>query len=239
MHKTVRRGYSINDQKEFGSKFIDKLFRAGQDLKYLLNRGYNIKGASTFVGNHFLLSERQRLALVRAVSSDKSIRMRKGKEIKSIPCGSVVNIDGFNTIITLEVALSDSLLLKSMDGTIRDLAALRGTYHLIDKTDTAIMLIGKTLEKNKASKVVFYLDAPVSNSKSLKKRIIELLAQFTFEVHVEIINNVDATLEKLDNVVTSDAVILDKCVSWINLNAKIIGEIQERYPYIDFSVCTD
>lgn len=33
-----------------------------------------------------------------------------------------------------------------MDGTIRDSAALRGTYRLIDKTKTAIMLIGKMLE---------------------------------------------------------------------------------------------
>lgn len=236
MGTTVKRGYCPNDLKEFGSESNDNLLKAGQDLQYLLNQGYNIKGASTFVGNHYLLSERQRLALVRAVSSEKSIKIRENKEIKSIPHGSVVNIDGFNTIITLEVALSDSLLLKSMDGTIRDLAALRGTYRLIDKTDTAIMLIGKNLEKNKTERAVFYLDAPVSNSGRLKQRIIELLKQFTFGVQVEVINNVDAVLEKLDNVITSDAIILDKCVSWINLNAKIIEEINEDYPYIDFSV---
>lgn len=236
MSTTVKRGYSPNDQKEFCSKSVDILLKAGRDLQYLLNQGYNIKGASTFIGNHYLLSERQRLALVRAISSNESIKMREAKEVKIIPQGSVVNIDGFNTIITLEVALSDSLLLKSMDGTIRDLAALRGTYRLIDKTDTAITLIGSILEKNKVEKAVFYLDAPVSNSGRLKQRITELLNQFTFEVQVEVINNVDAVLEKLDNVITSDAIILDKCVSWINLNAKIIGEIYKSYPYIDFSV---
>ncbi len=238
MSITVKRGYSPNDQKEFSSKSIDKLLKAGRDLQYLLNQGYNIKGASTFVGNHYLLSERQRLALARAVSSNENIKMRESKEVKNIPQGSVVNIDGFNTIITLEVALSDSLLLKSMDGTIRDLAALRGTYRLIDKTDTAIMLIGSVLEKNKINKAIFYLDAPVSNSGRLKQRIIELLNQFTFEVHVEVINNVDAILEKLDNVITSDAIILDKCVSWINLSSKIIGEIDRDYPYIDFRELT-
>ncbi len=182
-----------------------------------------------------MLSERQRLALMRAVSSEESIQRRESKEVKIIPDGSVVNIDGFNTIITLEVALSDSLLLKSMDGTVRDLAALRGTYRLIDKTDTAIMLLGKILQKNKVNAVVFYLDAPVSNSGRLKLRILELLHQFDFIVQVEVINNVDATLEKLDNVITSDAIILDKCVSWINLNAQIIAEINTNYPYVDFS----
>ncbi len=63
----------------------------------------------------------------------------------------------------MEVGLSNSLLLKSMNETI-DWAALRGTYRLIDKTDTAIMLIGKYLERNEVDKAVFYLDAPVSNS---------------------------------------------------------------------------
>lgn len=235
MSTIVKRGYSPNDQREFGDKSINKLLKAGRDLQYLLNQGYNIKGASAFVGNHYLLSERQRLGLVRAVSSEKSIKMRKSKEIEQIPFGSVINIDGFNTVITLEVALSDSLLLKCMDGTIRDLAALRGTYRLIDKTDTAILLIGKILEKNKIGKVIFYLDAPVSNSGRLKQRIIELLNQFNFEVQVEVVQSVDTVLEKLDNVITSDAIILDKCISWINLNAKIIEEINEDYPYVDFS----
>lgn len=145
MSTTVKRGYSPNDQKEFGGKSIDILLKAGRDLQYLLNQGYNIKSASTFVGNHYLLSERQRLALVRAISSEENIKMRKNKEI------------------------------------------------------------------------------------------IGLLSSFDFEVQVEVINNVDAILEKLDNVITSDAIILDKCVSWINLNAKIIEEVNADYPYIDFN----
>lgn len=160
---------------------------------------------------------------------------RKGKEIIGSFQNKVVNIDGFNTIITLEVAFSNSLLLKCMDGTIRDLAALRGTYKLIDKTDIAIIEIGKMLEKNKIKKAIFYLDAPVSNSGRLKLRIIELLEKFKFEVQVENIKTVDSTLKTLENVVTSDAIILDNCKSWINLNERIIEE-KGGYTYIDFTV---
>lgn len=203
-------------------------------MSTIVKRGYPIKSASTFVGNHYLLSERQRLALARAVSSEESIGLRKAKEIESLLPGSTVNIDGFNTIITLEVALSDSLLLKCMDGTVRDLAALRGTYRLIDKTETAVLLIGKALEREKVAKAVFYLDAPVSNSGRLKQRILGVFNQFNFEVQVEVINNVDSVLEKLDNVITSDAIILDKCISWMNLNAKIIEDIANKSQYIDF-----
>lgn len=237
MNKTVRRGFVPTDEKDFCDNELKKIYLAASDLYYLINRGYNIKGASIFVGNHYLLSERQRLAFVRAVSSKDKIKQRIEKEIKKDLQNKIVNIDGFNTIITLEVAFSGSTLLWCMDGTIRDLAGLRGTYRLIDKTDLAIIYIGRALEKYKITKAIFYLDAPVSNSGKLKKRILELLEKFNFDLQVENINNVDSVLEKLSNVVTSDAIILDKCKSWINLNKKIIDEIEEC-SYINMSFDT-
>lgn len=236
MCKIVKRGHFPSDEKEFTGKLLEKLYKAGHDLHYLLNQGYNIKGASVFVGNHYLLSERQRLALTRAVSSEKNIRARKEKEVKDNLENSTVNIDGFNTIITLEVALSNSLLIKCMDGTIRDLAGLRGTYRIIDKTEVSTIKIGEVLERYKVKKANFYLDAPVSNSGNLKKKIEELLNDFTFEVEVLNINNVDSTLEKLDNVITSDAIILDKCKSWINLNKEIIEKDIENNFCLDFNL---
>lgn len=236
MCKIVKRGHFPSDEKEFTGKHVDKLYKAGQDLYYLLNQGYNIKGASVFVGNHYLLSERQRLALSRAISSEKNIKIRKEKEVKDNLENSIVNIDGFNTIITLEVALSNSLLIKCMDGTIRDLAGLRGTYRIIDKTELSIMKIGETLEKHKIKKANFYLDAPVSNSGNLKKKIEELLKNFDFEVEVMNINNVDSTLETLDNVISSDAIILDKCKSWINVNKEILDKKIENNLCVDFNL---
>lgn len=236
MCKVVRRGHFPSDEKEFKGKPLEKLYSAGKDLYYLLNQGYKIKGASVFVGNHYLLSERQRLALTRGISSEENIKTRKDKEVKSNLENATVNIDGFNTIITLEVALSHSLLIKSMDETYRDLAGLRGTYRIVDKTQLAIILIGETLEKHKIKKVNFYLDAPVSNSGNLSKKILELLKDFSFDLEVININNVDATLETLDNVITSDAIILDKCKSWINLNKEIIEEKTENQFFVDFAL---
>jgi hypothetical protein len=106
MSKNVRRGYMPNDEKEFDSSSLEKLYQAGCDLYYLLNQGYNKKSAAVFVGNHYLLTERQRMALTRAISAEKNNQIRKEKENKEILEDSIVNIDGFNTIITLEVALS-------------------------------------------------------------------------------------------------------------------------------------
>ena len=236
MGRSVQRGHAPDDRTEFGESAVPKLHRAAQNLYYLLNQGYPIKGASVFVGNHYQMSERQRLALMRAVSSRESIENRKNKELRELPQGGVVHIDGFNTIITLEVALSGSLLLKCMDGAVRDLAALRGTYRLIDETTQAILMIGRILEKGGIGKAVFYLDSPVSNSGRLKEQIGTLLGDYPFELQFEVIHNVDVTLEALENVITSDAIILDKCKSWYNLGSRIIEENIKDYPFVDFSV---
>ena len=125
----VRRGYEPKDAVEFGPKALQKLNAAAQELVFLMNRGYDTKTASTFIGNHHLLSERQRLALARIVSAREALKTREEKRLASPPESLV--LDGFNTIITLEVALSGSLLLEGMDGTIRDLAGLQiGRAHV-------------------------------------------------------------------------------------------------------------
>lgn len=143
-------------------------------------------------------------------------------------------MDGFNVIITLEVILSNSLIIKSMDGTIRDLAGLRGTYSVIDKTEIAINLIGNWLLENEVEKAIFYLDKPVSNSGRLKMKILELFENLQFQIEVEVIDNVDSVLETKENVVYSDAIILDKCVSWINMNKYIIDRNELEIRCVDF-----
>lgn len=217
MSKVVKRGYVPEDEREFSEKSLITLKSAAKDICYLMEQGYPIKSASTFVGNHYLLSERQRLALVRSISIEKQVAIRKQKEIVLLEEDATLYIDGFNTIITLEVAFSGSPLFDCMDGTIRDLAGLRGTYRIIDKTKLAIDAIGKVLTKYKVRKVVFYLDAPVSNSGRLAQLIREQYKDLPFALEIEVIPQVDAVLQKLDHVVTSDAIILDHVGSWFNL----------------------
>lgn len=109
-----------------------------------------------------------------------------------------------------------------MDGTIRDLAGMRGTYRIIDKTEEAIRLMMQTLERLKVLEVVIYLDQPVSNSGRLKTLILELAQDYPMQVTAQVLNEVDQVLEQLSGVVSSDAIILDKCISWFNLNEMII-----------------
>ena len=67
-------------------------------------------------------------------------------------------------------------------------------------------------------------------------RILELLAKYSYEVKVELVNNPDVILETKDCVITSDAIILNKCESWINLAFDIVSEKLSKLQYIDLSM---
>lgn len=231
----VKRGYVETDGRDFNLEQLCILHKAQKDIFYLLEHGYPIKSASTFVGNHYLLTERQRLAITRATCTLETLKKRANKRIMDNFEGKTVSIDGLNQIITLEVALSESTLISCMDGTIRDLAGLRGTYRLIDKTDRAIKLIAEQLKEMKIKKVIFYLDSPVSNTGKLKIRICELIDSYPFDLSVELVENADVILETKDFVITSDSIILNKCESWINLIPLILERQSNPIRFIDLS----
>ena len=136
-------------------------------------------------------------------------------------------IDGFNTIITLEVMLSDSILFSCMDGAIRDLASLRGTYRIIDVTEPAVRLALETLEEAGASAVKLLLDQPVSNSGRLKALITDVSQENHLMTDVIIQKDVDRLLYQKENVITSDSVILDHCTSWFNLAEVCLGKLKK------------
>ncbi len=229
--KNVKRGFDPDDEKIFSVENIAKLKIVQEEIEWLLDRGYKMKQIIEFIGNHYLLSVRARTALQRTTSSTSDYEKRRATMLP-FECAKdgCLNIDGFNIIITLEVAISGSPILLGKDGVYRDLAGLRGTYRIIDKTDTAISLIGKTLQELSVPMVKFYLDSPVSNSGRLKTKILEYSEQWGMPVEVDLIPNVDAVLAGKERVVTGDSIILDECKSWFNLSRKIIEDhIQDAW----------
>ena len=106
-----------------------------------------------------------------------------------------------------------------MDGAIRDLAALRGTYRIIPETAEAARTLFSALAEMGARKVNILLDEPVSNSGRLKTLLAEAGEGIPFSLDIEIRKDVDLSLYGKENVITSDSVILDHCTSWVNLMA--------------------
>ncbi len=224
----AKRGYLPEDERNFSPAAIRVLKTASRHVCWLLNEGYELRSASTFVGNHFLLSERQRLAVARSTAADEPLKIRKAKE-KTALDGAEIWIDGFNTVITLEVMFSDSLLFECMDGTIRDLAALCGTYRIIPETEKAVRALFDTLNEQHIKTARILLDEPVSNSGRLKTLLAEMGEGYPFELDIQILKAVDSALWDKENVVTTDSIILDRCVSWFNLT-KICAEKHGAMP---------
>ena len=231
----AKRGYVPEDERNFAPEAIHTMQIASRHVRYLINEGYDLKQASTFVGNHFLLSERQRLAIMRSLATDEQLAVRQSRQVQISDLeGKEVWIDGFNTIITLEVILSEGILFECMDGTIRDLAALRGTYRLIPETSEAVRMMLQALQKARISKATILLDEPVSNSGRLKALIADIGEEFGFELDIQILRDVDRSLYGRENVITSDSVILDHCICWVNLAAECIKETgAQRFRLLD------
>ncbi len=232
-----KRGFDLLDNRWFSPTELVKLRQANRDITWLINRGYKFENSVTFVSNRFLFSNRQRDALKRTICTQQQLQSRKAKKqsLTKLKDGPIY-IDGFNLIITLEVALSRGTLVVGNDGSLRDLAGLRGTYRLIEQTDDALRLIAEFLSLYAVPKVVFYLDAPVSNSKKLKAKILSMMSGFSIATDVELVPNADSVLRTRERIVSTDAILLDQCISYFDLSQSIIHHYLKALAVIDFSL---
>lgn len=221
----TRRGYQPEDERFFSPSSMAFLRKVQSEFQWLLDHDYPIDSSLAFVGNRYRLSARQRIAMKRASATSVQYMHRADKRL-DYDCvrDGCLHIDGFNLIIPLEVALSGSLLILGKDDVIRDLAGLRGTYRIIDKTQTALDLIGRTLVEYEAPELKFYLDAPVSNSGRLRQKILETAEQWGIPTEVLLVPNADKVIGGMERVVTGDSIILDSCISWFNLTKKIVDD---------------
>lgn len=220
------RGKESNDDIIFGNKWLPVLGEAVKDMSHLLTRGYGERSSLELVGNRYKLNSRQRKAVFRMSSSEKDVLVRQTKScLKEDLCDEVVDIDGFNILILLESALSGAYVFKCKDGTYRDISSVHGSYKRVIKTEDAINIVGKVLNELRALEINWFLDAPVSNSGRLKKRLEEIGNENSYKWNVILANNPDNLLAKSGNiVVSSDGWILDRCSKWFNLSALIIEE---------------
>lgn len=213
------RGPAPEDDELFDERAIAVLRVALHDLEWLLDRGYPLPSALTFVGDRYQLAARQRLAVRRSAASTEQRRVRSERLLPLVRIAAAdVVVDAFNLLITLEVALGGGIVLVGSDGAARDLAGLRGNYRIVEHTERAIELASAAL--GGARSVRFLLDAPVSNSGRLRG-LLEARGH-----RAELVDDVDRALVALPNVVSADGAVLDACVSWFNVARAIVDRIE-------------
>jgi len=223
------RGSHPDDVNLFAQEKLDDLRRAVADYSLLLSRGYAEKSSLKLVGDHFALTERQRLAVMRSACSDMQLAGRRARQVDvSQLVGRAMEIDGYNLLITVESALSGAPVFVGRDGCMRDLGGIHGSYRKVSETIPAIGLIARHLLALGVRHARWLFDSPVSNSGRLKTLLGELIREHGWPFEVELDVNPDNLLIASDKpVATSDSNILDECSQWVNLTTHIItSEIQ-------------
>ena len=217
------RGANPDDARLFAPAELPRLRAAAEEVAWLLGRGWPKDAAVGAVGSHHQLELRQRIAVARTVCSEDERRSRIARAVRPDEvAGRALTVDGWNLLITLEVALAGGPLLVGFDGALRDLAGLRGSWHPVAETEAALALVGAHLAALRPGSARFLFDAPVSNSGRVRARLAEVARSWPFPVAAELVPNADPLLDR--DAVTADAAVLDRCASWVNLGRWIVEE---------------
>jgi hypothetical protein len=151
------RGPHPGDAQLFTTQTLPVLRRAVSEMSWLLSRGYGDKSSQKLVGDRYTLTQRQRLAVMRACCSDSQLENRTQKQMPPDEIESEqLLIDGYNLLITVEAALAGAPLFIGRDGCIRDLASVHGTYRKVQETLPAIEVIAHILNDLKMSEVFWF-----------------------------------------------------------------------------------
>jgi len=219
------RGAHPEDARLFCPQAVAALRAAVADLSWLLGRNYATPSAVKLVGDRYNLTERQRVAVMRAACSDRAAAARLARRVPTERlAGRRLLIDGYNLLTTVEAALSGGVILACRDSCYRDMASVHGTWRKVDETPAALALIGEALAEAGADDCVWLLDSPVSNSGRLKSLIEQLAAARRWNWRVELPLNPDAVLKTgAEIAVTADSAVLDECGQWTDLARHVVG----------------
>jgi hypothetical protein len=219
------RAPHLDDARLFGPDALPRLRAAAEEMAYLRDRDYSTVTALSAVANHHQLELRQRAALSRGVCSAAELARRRANELQPAAlAGQDVCIDGFNLMISIEVALGGGVLVQGRDGCLRDVLGLRGSYRVVDETMTAIGHILRSLGELGVSRCAFCLDRGVSNSGRLRVSILDAAAAAsTLPVDVELASHADALLVRKARVVSADGPVIERCRGYCNLAREIIA----------------
>lgn len=237
MAKQSHRGQHPQDARLFAEKHIPALRKATADLSFLLSRRYAQDAALKLVGDHYQLKTRQRRAVLRAACPDASVRRRALRQaaLEQLE-GQTIRIDGYNLLIFAESALAGGILLRGRDGCVRDMASVHGSYRKVAETIPAIRLLGEVIEELGVDKAVWLLDAPVSNSGRLKKKLLEEAQAQQWQWEAQAVTKVDQRLSASKNIViTSDSAILDRAQRWAYISDRFLSKTGAENRVIDLA----
>ena len=196
---------------------------AVEDLRYLLGRGYGRISAVKFVGDKYVLDKSQRLLLYRGVYPPEGASNHQRKMVGPADIDqSVLSIDGFNVLWTVDGALKGRPLYLCDDGFVRDISAIHGSIPQGD-ISRPLELIIVVLKDLNPKNVHFVFDRLISRSGEISRDVKRLLSSTSLKGDASTATSADfEVLRKGEIVATSDSIIIEKASRAFDLAAYII-----------------
>ncbi len=201
---------------------LEILSIAAKDVRYLLDKGYPKAGVIKFVSNHYRLFSKQRYILNRTVIKSDVAKRRKEKNVKCDQIkGKILDIDGYNVLITIEAAIEGYNLWMSDDGYVRDTIGKFNNFRMTNSTILAIDKLMELLVSYKPSRTTIYFDRPMSNSGNLATLLRIKMEEYGIEGNSQTSDHVDFDLKKsnADIIATSDGIIIDNVSNVVDIPA--------------------
>jgi|WetSurMetagenome_2_1015567.scaffolds.fasta_scaffold104207_2 hypothetical protein len=226
----------MRDSKHTG---IGLRFReAALDYQYLLNHKYSQKSIMKLIGDRYALTSIERSALYRGISSTEEATRRFSKLADpEFVNNTILNIDGYNVLITIGSYLNGNLVFISTDRLVRDASEIHGKAFRTELFNKAILLIFSYLQTVHPAVLNFYFDKPVSHSGELCEKINILLNHYRIEGSATTLPSPDHYLKTLDEglIATSDSSIIDRCQTKIIDLPRIVIQYHYKKELVDIS----
>ena len=210
------------DRSFFAPERLPVLREAVTELSWLMGRNYPTDGALRLVGDRHQLHGRQRLAVRRCACADEARQARQRRRLSPADLrGKTLWIDGFNLLITLATAQRGGLLLVGRDGAIRDIAS---SHRLVLRSGEMLAPVAALLAEAEPGEVCWVLDRPVSNSDRVGQMLVAFATERGLSWSYRLEYNPDLFLiQRGGPAVTSDAMILDHELPWVDLLTPLVA----------------
>ncbi|MCK4937573.1 MAG: DUF434 domain-containing protein [Methanosarcinales archaeon] len=213
--------------KEMAAAHIPVEDRAVYDIRFLLEREYPRAGAITYVCNHYRLDINTRHVFGRVIYTESTAIERKNSTIECNKlAGKEIWVDGYNVLIGVESALKDDPVYLCDDGFIRDTRGVFRNYRCSDVTVRALDSILVQLLHCAPGKVEFLFDSQISKSKELAKCVSDRMRGASLMGTARTSRYVDYDLKHCGKfVATSDSTIIDAVNKVVNIQARVLEEL--------------
>jgi len=204
----------------------EKVIAASKDYLYLKRRGYSHRSILEIIGNHFQLNTRERNVLYRGFFTKKEIKRRAYKLLdKNKLKGEILEIDGYNQLITIESYRKGRFVFMATDGVVRDTSSVYRSYKISHITEEVLNILFKNLNVLDLSESIFYFDQPVSHSGRLCEIINKLFVKNGLNGKAETVKSPDYILKTASLVATSDSIIMEGAEDIFDLAGWLIKRV--------------